>query len=190
MDDYQGRTGTRGALVRKGVRSEAGLKPARPAPVIHKAHVLDRGLGPATMFAPGELAVLRKALAADRDADCQASPEAGDPSSLQAARLDGHRVLVSMLCWQAAYNEGYGFWVVDDKAPFRPVLVTAKGSSYEDGDIDASQKGRGLADCGSTDEWVWDGHRFVHAASRRWGLCKLLAPGGAWSLPTLVSDVQ
>lgn len=190
MDDYQGRVGTRGALIGKGGRGDDGLKPARPVPVVHKARVLDRELGATAALAASDLAVLHKALATGSGDDCEEAPESDEPVALQVARLDKHHMLVSMLCWQAAYNEGYGFWVVNDKPPFQPVLVTADGSDYEDGSIQASQKGRGLADCGSTDEWVWDGGRFVHTASSTWGMCKLLAAGGAWQLPTIVSDVQ
>ena len=68
--------------------------------------------------------------------------------------------------------------------------MTTDGSDYTDGTIEASQSGRGLADCGSTDAWVWDGRRFVHATSFSCGLCKSLAAGGAWQLPIIVSDMQ
>jgi hypothetical protein len=190
MDDDQGRIGTRGALIRKGDRGEAGVTPARPAPVVHKAHVLDRELGAPAMFAAGDLARLRKALATGPDGDCEATPQADEADSLQAARLDDHHVLISMPCWRGAYNEGFGFWMVEDKAPFQPMPVTTDGSDYRDGRIEAKQRGRGPADCGSTDAWVWDGSRFVHATSFTWGLCKSIAAGGAWALPTLVSDVR
>jgi hypothetical protein len=190
MDDVQGRIGTRGALIRKGDRGEDGVTPARPMPVVHRARVLDPELGTPAMFAAGDLARLRKALATGPGGDCEATPQADQADDLQAARLDDHHVLVSMLCWRGAYNEGYGFWVVDDKVPFQPVQVTAEGSDYKDGRIEASQRGRGPADCGSTDAWVWNGSRFVHAASFTWGLCKSIAAGGAWALPTLVSDVR
>ena len=190
MDDYQGRVGTRGALIRKGALGEAGVKPSLPAPVVHKAPVHDRALGPAAMFSPDDRAALRKALASGAGEDCETSPETDEPDAIQAAWLDGRRLLVSMPCWRGAYNEGYGFWVVNDTPPFQPVLVTTDGTDYADGKIEATQRGRGLADCGSTDEWIWDGGRFVHANVSTWGLCKMVAAGGAWQLPTLVSDVR
>jgi len=40
---------------------------------------------------------------------------------------------------------------------------------------------------GSADESTWDGHSFVHTSSSTTGMCKLVAAGGAWTLPTIVT---
>jgi|JI6StandDraft_1071083.scaffolds.fasta_scaffold1050894_2 hypothetical protein len=50
--------------------------------------------------------------------------------------------------------------------------------------------GRGLGDCWSSSEWTWDAKQFLQTASSSTAMCKLLAPGGAWSLPTFVTDVR
>ncbi len=51
-------------------------------------------------------------------------------------------------------------------------------------------KGRGLGDCWQLDSWTWDGEEFNHTDSRSTGMCRLIAPGGPWSLPTIVTDVR
>jgi hypothetical protein len=101
-------------------------------------------------------------------------------------------MLFSMRCWLAAYNAGYGYWVVNDKPPWQPVLVTTDGTDFEPqtSRIMAMQKGRGPADCFSMEQWVWDGARFVHTASGTTGLCRGVTAGGPWDLPTLVTDVR
>ena len=106
------------------------------------------------------------------------------------APLTRDRMLVSARCWRGAYNEGHGYWVANRKAPFAPVLVTASGSDYGDGIIDASHKGRGIGDCWGGDTWAWDGARFVHVASGTTGMCREIMAGGAWNLPTLVTELK
>ncbi len=36
------------------------------------------------------------------------------------------------------------------------------------------------------EEWKWDGKGFVLAHATSTGMCRLIAPGGAWDLPTRV----
>lgn len=185
MDEFQGRLGTPGALVRRGDRDEDAVPPALAAPVLRAAAVPptrpdDRRVADD----PSLHAALRGTL--PRDDRC----DGFDQAPVSVHRLDEERLLVSQLCWRAAYNEGHGYWVVRDRAPYRPQLVTLSGTDYDAGWLWASHKGRGLGDCFSSASWVWDGRRFVQAGESSTGLCRLMAPGGAWSLPTLVSEVE
>jgi hypothetical protein len=182
MDDIQGRVGTTGALVRKGVRGEEGVLRALPKPVVHAAAI--HGRTPGESLAVAVLRSLRKA-----PADCQDLKEPGEPAKIW--RLDAHKVLVSARCWLAAYNEGYGFWVANDRPPYKPVAVTTSGTEFDPqrSRIVAMQKGRGLGDCFGIDAWVWDGARFVHTEEATTGMCRLVAAGGPWMLTTLVSEV-
>lgn len=191
MDDVQGRIGTRGALVRKGPRGEQHVMRARPVPVVHAAKVLDKA-EQAWTLPHDQVAALQKLLAATTTQDdCESLFSARpDDLSLQMARLAPHKRLISILCWRAAYNGGNGFWVINDKPPFDPVLVTVQGTDYSNGSLGFSQKGRGLGDCWSTAGWTWDGRGFVQTAASSTGMCKLLAAGGAWELPTLVTDIK
>lgn len=191
MDDAQGRIGTRGALVRKGPHDEQQVPAAQPMPLVHAAKVLDHATTPSPVL-QRQAATLQKQLAATASADdCANLFEARpDELSFEAARLDDGHWLVSVMCWQAAYNEGYAYWVIHAQPPFAPVLVTTDGSGYADGGIASSQKGRGLGDCLSSERWTWDGRQFVQTALSGSGMCKLMAPGGAWELPTLVTGIR
>ncbi|TWQ63187.1 DUF1176 domain-containing protein, partial [Xanthomonas vasicola] len=99
-------------------------------------------------------------------------------------------LLVSTDCGMGAYNVGTGFWLVDARAPFAPTLVTTHASDIDGSTLLSSQKGRGLGDCYSAASWTWDGRRFVPTSKSTSGLCRLVAAGGAWELPTLVTEVK
>lgn len=191
MDDTQGRIGTPGALIRKGSRAEATVPAPRPAPVVRVAPPVAQQPGDAALVndSEGLGAALIATLASPDDCFDFADPE-GDAQPLDVVRVGEHRLLVSTRCWLAAYNAGSGYWVIDDAPPWNPVLVTTMGSDFADGTIFASHKGRGIGDCWSTDEWTWDGRGFVHTSEATTGMCRLVALGGAWTLPTIVSDVR
>jgi hypothetical protein len=104
--------------------------------------------------------------------------------------LDNAHSLISALCWRAAYNEGYGYWVVDSKLEGNPTLITVSGSEYGDGEIFMSQKGRGLGDCWGTASWLWDGTTFRKSREATTGMCRYLRLGGTWDLPTWVTEVK
>ena len=188
MDEFQGRLGTPGALVRRGNRSEADLPPPVPAPIIRMASVT--GLHPDD----GQLTAdprLRSALmeTLPEDEECTGLEAGEQEVPMEVARLDSDTMLVSVRCWRAAYNEGYGYWTVGEQAPYEPRLVTTSASYHENGIIGASQKGRGLGDCGWHASWIWDGRQFVQDSELTTGMCRLVAAGGAWQLPTLVREV-
>ncbi|UGQ47007.1 DUF1176 domain-containing protein [Massilia endophytica] len=183
MDDLQGRLGTPGALVRKGGKPETGVLSALPAPVVEAAPVATAGV----KFPPAQQDTLRKLLRRTvKEGECELLGE----SDIEAWRLGADRLLVSAVCWRGAYNEGSGYWVINSKAPYAPVLVTDLGTGYADGVISASHRGRGLGDCRSMDDWTWDGMRFVHTLQATTGMCRMVALGGAWELPTLTAEVR
>jgi hypothetical protein len=186
MDDVQGRAGTPGALARQGERGEDEVLPPLPPPVVIAVSVPEES-GEATVLtgerADALLAALRAGIGED---EC---PLLTDDAELTVHALTGGRLLASAPCWSGAYNWGQGFWVIDAEPPFNPVAVTYSGSDYGHGWISAAHKDRGIGDCWNSNQWVWDGTRFVHAASSSTGLCRQVEAGGAWSLPTLVSQV-
>lgn len=194
MDDFQGRLDTPGALVRKGTKSESSVAPALPLPELVAAPVRgdtpDPGLVPVKQR-PVLLAELRKTLGEEDGNSCEGFDEnARSPDQLSAYRLSDSQLLVSVGCFMAAYNSGDAYWVINAQAPFAPVLVTNAGSDYSEGRIYAIQKGRGVGDCIASETWTWDGRRFVHTSSMSTGMCKSIAAGGAWELPTLVTKVK
>lgn len=194
MDDVQGRIGTAGALVKKGEQPESGVTPAPALPVIQAAKVVQAE--PRTLSA-AEAAALKPRLLATLNDDVQCDrlqPEEGDEEEsdegMTLTPLDAQHSLVSTLCWRAAYNEGYGFWVIGNAPDATPALVTDSGTDYSDGVISMSQKGRGLGDCWSTASWVWDGKTFSQDRESTTGMCRYLRLGGTWDLPTWVADVK
>ncbi len=189
MDELQGRVGTIGALRRKGKANESKVLPPIPAPIV-RAVAPHPSLPNDERFVEKHSDAIRAALrkVADQE-ECMDVHSDESQDGLQIVRLTKTKLLVSTRCWLAAYNAGSGYWVIDDKPPYRPQLVTTSGTDYDAGTIFEAHKGRGLGDCWGKDEWIWDGTRFVHTSSSSSGQCKGFL-GGAWDLPTLVTDVK
>jgi hypothetical protein len=191
MDEFQGRLETPGALVRKGSTPESSVLPPLAEPKVIAAAVgsdrADPGLIP-SKHRPALFAEMRKTISKDIMAEnsCENFDESvSNPEKWRVYRLSDKKLLVSAECWMAAYNSGDGYWVVSAQAPYTPVFVTNLGTGYADGTIESSQRGRGIGDCMGIDSWTWDGRSFVHSASAMTGMCKNIASGGAWDLPTL-----
>lgn len=191
MDEFQGRIGTPGALVKRGAKDEKAVLPAVQVPVVIAAS-LPKSLPGDQLFVKKNSIAIKEALHATlTDDDClRLHGDEGQSSDLTATRLSDTKILISAQCWMGAYNVGYGFWVINSSPPYRPILVTTSGSDHSNGTISASQKRRGLGDCWSSDAWTWDGRQFVHTKESSTGMCKLMNPGGAWSLPTIVTEVR
>ncbi|WP_127158873.1 DUF1176 domain-containing protein [Xanthomonas arboricola] len=189
MDEFQGRLGTRGALVRKGDRDDATVLPAVPAPQVRAVKLAATQAADARLGTlPALYQALRASLPADEECKGLQAGDAAEP--LTVTRLSSDKLLISTDCWMGAYNVGTGFWVINARAPFAPTLVTTHASDIDGSTILESQKGRGLGDCYSEASWTWDGRRFVPTSKSTSGLCRLVAAGGAWELPTLVTEVK
>lgn len=189
MDEFQGRIGTRGALVKKGPLGEDSVLPALPMPVVIAAP-LAKPQASDKLLPSKALQEVLQATTTNDDECYELSGSESDKPELSIIRLSKSKLLVSTLCWRAAYNAGDGYWVINDSPPYNPVLVTTSGTDYNDDGISEAQKGRGLGDCWSHEEWTWDGKEFIHTESSTTGMCKLVAAGGAWTLPTIVSEVR
>nr|WP_154926571.1 DUF1176 domain-containing protein [Pantoea agglomerans] len=195
-DDVQGRIGTPGALTKKGNKPESSVAKAVPAPVIQAAKTLS---GEPRLLTDPEIAALKTRLLStvnrNDDDTCDSlftsaeniDPETDGPT---LTPLDDSHALLSALCWRAAYNEGYGYWVIDNQLKGQPVLVTVSGSDYDKGEITSVQKGRGIGDCMSQESWVWDGQAFRKNYDGGTGMCRYIHAGGTWDLPTFVTDVK
>lgn len=188
MDEYQGRIGTSGALLKKGPRPESAVPPAAAAPVIPFTPRSKAQPGDDSFARRNTRALLAALRAADPQQECSDLHERADADiELTASRLAPGKMLLSTRCWLAAYNSGSGYWVINDRPPFQPVLVTSEANN-DDGDVlSAFQKGRGLGDCVASRSWRWDGKQFRLSEDTQSGMCRMIAPGGAWSLPTVVT---
>jgi hypothetical protein len=196
MDEFQGRLDTPGAIIRKGQRPESAVLPSLPVPEITAAP-FDSDKAQPDLIPPKQRAALfaeiRKATPKDEmnlDSCEDFDKSTADPEKWSVYRLSAKQHLVSVECWSAAYNSGAGYWVVNAQSPYAPVYVTNLGTGYVQGEISSSQRGRGIGDCMSSDTWTWDGRAFVHTESLTTGMCRHIAPGGAWELPTLIVKVK
>lgn len=190
MDDIQGRIGTPGALIRKGIRDESQVLPPLPVPVIFPATPSKEDWQALSL---SDNATLRPTLIAslgdDRYCDylMESRREADYP--LLATKLDNRHLLVRILCWRGAYSEGYGYWVIDPALKTVPRLVTDSGTHYSEGKITLSHQGRDTGNCQTNAQWVWDGNVFQQGNASVKGMCHGV-PGGLWTLQSHVAQVK
>jgi len=186
-DEFQKRLNTRTAFYKKGSRSEKNVLKAKKVPTIYAQKVKDKEM---IVKDKAYIEKVRSALSS-KDEQCFESDYQGD-GSLKFYSLNAFKMVVSKAVWMAAYNEGHCTWVVNKKEPFNP-QPAVEGSYYVEGNIGMvsnSQKWRGLGDCWSYEEHVWTGESLEESSVGSTGLCRLIAGGGAWSLPTFVSKVK
>lgn len=194
MDDVQRRIGTPGALIKKGEKAEESVAAAVAPPVIQAAAVQE---GEERALTHAETAALRPRLLASLTAsnECErlATPQEevieGD-NDITLTPLDGKHVVISALCWRGAYNEGYGFWVLDKALKGAPKFITNSATDYSEGIISLGQRGRGIGDCWASAEWVWDGETFSKSSESTTGMCRYIRTGGTWDLPEFVAEVK
>lgn len=190
MDEFQGRVGTPGALVRKGSKPESIALPPLAAPEL-KPSPTSRDIKPLKLTRAQThdlMTALRKTV---KDGSCElVDTKSDEPDSLVVRRLTNDKLLASHVCWRAAYNAGEGYWVVNAHPPYSAVLVTTSATDYANGVISSTQKGRGIGDCFSSATWTWDGHSFVQTSAATTGMCRMIGAGGAWDLPTLLTRIH
>lgn len=130
---------------------------------------------------------MMKSTMRDADSDC---PSLSDKNSWRVSRLNSTQLLAQHECWTGAYNAGMGIWVLNDTKPYKPTLVTTSATDYDKGKITSVQKGRGIGDCLSKTDWVWTGKAFEKSHESTTGLCRMVEAGGAWQMPTYVTEVK
>lgn len=195
MDDVQKRIGTIGAIVNKGTISEQNVLQPSAIPVVKKVKVAEDQF---SVIQPDELSY--KLLAnnlvnslKDQD-DCPIVVNDGERNMdrqepLKIYPLNESKVLVSTLCWRGAYNESYGYWLMNKDLTGQIQPITTQGSNFYQGEISAGHKGRGIGDCWSIAAWVWDGKKFIQTEDSWTGMCKGIAAGGVWDLKKITTNV-
>ena len=188
MDEFQQRLNTPSALIRQGQEKHAVLA-SQAAPKIEVVSVNNRKT---TELKRGEkqydnvLALLRKANSCD-DEDITSQ-------DITLYPLTQNKVLAEALCVRGAYQSTNYYAVLDDKlSKVEQVLA----EQYNEAGYDEKQgyafvrgtyKARGVGDCWSGQDAVWNGKIFIRTSEWTTGFCKGF-PGGAWQLPTFVSDI-
>lgn len=196
MDDFQKRVGTVGALIKKGKTDESKVLAAQPKLVVKKVKTINKSyltLQPKTKQYPSVYQVLMAAQPTRKEEGfCNGlyNGDAYESQPIELYKLTNHKVLAMTICWRGAYNEGYGAWVLDESLTGKATFVTEHASDFYEGIIQSAQKGRGIGDCWSSDEWVWDGQKFVHTKDMWTGMCKGLAAGGVWELHQIEAIVK
>jgi hypothetical protein len=134
---------------------------------------------------PALLKALRATLKSDETDYCPdlTEPDPSNEAAPTVTRLTDTRLLVATRCWSGAYNVGHGYWIVNQAPPYQPVLVTTQAWNMERA---PSPPPRKAAAWGIAGRWRNERGRqglvLAHATST--GMCRLIAPGGAWDLPT------
>ena len=196
MDDFQKRVGTVGALIKKGSTNESKVLAAQPKLVVKKVKTADKPyltLQPKTKQYQSVYPLLMAAQPIPKEEGfCEGiyNGDGTESQPIELYKLSNNKVLAMTLCWRAAYNEGYGAWVLDQSLTGKATLVTEHASDFGLGVMSSAQKGRGIGDCWSSDEWVWDGQKFVHTKDMWTGMCKGLAAGGVWELDQIEAVVK
>ncbi|SEQ09458.1 Protein of unknown function [Faunimonas pinastri] len=189
MDERQGRLGGVTALIRKGRAPASEVPPPPPLPGVPE-------FKPAPPLAEGQAhALVERARQAEaerlKSEDCQDdTPQ--DIDFTAAYPLDDRNALVILSCAMGAY-QGWSLVSIVPRAedgsptPFRPsfpirqeIPTDSLTEPYFDpktGILMTSAKGRGLADCGMTAEWIWNGQEFQLTSASYQANCGGSEPG-------------
>ena len=195
MDDFQQRIGTTGALVRKGKLSEHKVLAAQPKLQVKKIVIPESAFKVVQPDQP-EYALLAKKLAASlqKDGMCEgdftANSDKNQKESISLYKLNDQQVLATSLCWRAAYNEGYGAWVINKNFSGTATFISDSVSGIASGQLYSWQKGRGIGDCIASSVWTWNGKAFILTEDRWSGMCKGLTIGGVWSLDLIEAQIK
>jgi len=188
-DEFQQRLNTPTAFYRKGNQSEKNVLKPKKVPIIYVEPIVDDKEIIITdkLYIKELRAQLRSKEEYCFDADYQ------EEKKLQFYNLNSSKMMVTKVAQEGGYNMAYCSWVVNKKRPFKP-QGSVYGELYVDkkhiGHVSNSQKGRGIGDCWTHERYVWTGEKLEESSVGSTGLCRNIAAGGAWRLPTFVSKVK
>lgn len=210
LDDVQGRVGTSIALVSKNNPNRQLPKAALPKPIIKKAFAYSAKDN--KTLSPSKLLYFQKNInqwidinaeqligSEDVMGDCElVNPKTETYQRMSEygstmvgwdfVPIDKDHTLATHICWLGPYNSSTGYWLIKNAKPSNPILITTAGNEYEAGEIWAAHKDRGIGDCWNSATWTWNGQTFAKSEEASTGMCRGFA-GGAWDLPTYVSEV-
>ncbi len=184
IDDVQGRAGRVSAIVRKGGGSDADVASPMAVPRMDATR-----LPAAAQPDDGALAV--RVLATIRsNADCPLLDDGAAQARARLWHLDANRLLVTQPCQAGANGARNGYWIANLRPPYDAKPMTYSGLDYDGSATIVAQRVTGAkGDCGAIEAWTWSGYRFEQSFAATGGLCRGVKAGGAWQLPSVVSDV-
>ena len=191
-DEAQGRVGTSSAFVHSddAKKPNSSVLPPKPAPSIRFVAPNPNAASSSNkkfVMRSSQLSAMMESTLKDADSDC---PNLSDKTLWRVSRLNSTQLLAQHECWTGAYNAGMGVWVINDTRPYKPTLVTTDATDYDKGKVTSVQKGRGIGDCLSKADWMWTGKAFEKSHESTTGLCRMVEAGGAWQMPTYVTEVK
>jgi hypothetical protein len=185
IDEQQQRLGTATAFIRRGDRPASSMAPPPPAPAVRAARPPAGGAAPAAL-PPKDLKALTSMARKLCDDDERTERE-------DAFHLAPDATLHSFSCpgMSGAYNHASVFLIVPDGRPqaatpvkfaypaavagtSKAAEVLAINAGFDPGTLTIStfNKGRGLGDCGQSEEWAFDGKAFQLVLLRSMPHCK------------------
>lgn len=194
MDAEQGRVGTPSALIKKGNKAENNVLPALPAPVIYQKLLSTRDVK--LWQSKIDWVLFQKELL-EGDEEDNLCDMLDDPKNAKQnfkpeveAILTHNHLLISAECEHNTKDDGVNnYWIINQEQPYHPKLIIVE--SFLDGNkISSVHRKRGQGDCSSFKYWRWNGEDFIKEYDGDSGLCRMIAGGGAWDLPTYVSIVK
>lgn len=191
-DEAQGRVGTSSAFINPTDSNKANSNSILAHKTAPKLSLIRPNANSNTgnkrfSIKSSELVTLVQSTLKDASNEC---PNLTDQSPWRVSRLNSTQLLAQHSCWTGAYNTGDGMWLINDRKPYDPELITTSATDYNSGKISSVQKGRGIGDCLAQIDWIWTGKRFAKSSESTTGLCRMIEAGGAWQLPTYVTEVK
>ena len=183
VDEIQGRVGRPSALVRKGSLSDADVAYPMAVPRFDAARV------PAATMPGDDALAVRVVAAIQSGPDCPLLDDGTAQAKARLWHLDANRLLVTQPCRATAGGTVFGFWTANQRPPYDGRPITLSGTDFDGSTITARATSTAAGDCGSAQSWAWNGFRFEQVYAATGGLCRGVKAGGAWELPSLVSDV-
>ncbi len=183
MDEVQGRSGRPSALVRKGTLSDADVASAMAIPRFEAARV------PAATQQGDDALAVRVLATIQSNPDCPLLDDGAAQAKARLWHLDANRLLVSQACRMATNGGGTGFWTANQRPPYDARPITYSAADFDGSTLAARASATPAGDCGNIQSWTWNGFRFEPTYVATGGLCRGVKAGGAWELPSVVSDV-
>ncbi|HEX7873665.1 MAG TPA: DUF1176 domain-containing protein [Sphingobium sp.] len=184
IDTRQVRMGTRSAFLARGNDADSRVPMPPAVPVIVQVQSPDADSAPG--LSPPEMAAARKAAMCDAMGVTQ--------GAIELFPLDGEAALLLLPCEAGAYNVSavpliargtagartltvarFDFAPGFTGEPGKPPLVVNALWDAKRGVLSSLAKGRGVGDCGASEDYVWDGAQFRLVESRAMHVCR-----GAW----------
>ncbi|MCK9686029.1 DUF1176 domain-containing protein [Scleromatobacter humisilvae] len=185
IDDVQGRAGRTSAIVRRGNGSDGDVASAMAMPRL-------QGVFIPTAAQPDDRALAVRVLASIQSSpSCPLLDDGNAQAKARLWHIDANRLLVTQPCQAPASNVGNnGYWLANLRPPYDAKPMTTSGGDYDgSGTIVARRLDGPAGDCGTIEAWTWNGYRFEQTFAATGGLCRGVKAGGAWQLPSVVTDV-